>query len=97
MVSALLLQRQLSRRRYETAFMMLHKLRRAVNSAREPLKGGIEVDAWVGGPQARLRGSRARLKLEDAGFMHVPRSQPLRTHLKACEVDCGVVGGSCHW
>jgi hypothetical protein len=95
-VSALLLQRQLSRRRYETAFMMLHKLRRAiVNSAREPLKGGIEVDAWVGGPQARLRGSRARL--EDAGFMHVPHSQPLRTHLKACEVDCGVVGGSCHW
>lgn len=56
MVSALLLQRQLSRRRYETAFMMLHKLRRAiVNSAREPLKGEIEVDAWVGGPQARLR------------------------------------------
>lgn len=40
--------------------MMLHKLRRAiVNSAREPLKGEIEVDAWVGGPQARLRGSRA--------------------------------------
>ena len=55
MVSALLLQRQLSRRRYETAFMMLHKLRRAiVNSAREPLKGEIEVDAWVGGPQAQI-------------------------------------------
>lgn len=36
-------------RRYETAFMMLHKLRRAiVNSAHEPLKGEIEVDAWVG-------------------------------------------------
>ena len=55
MVTALLLQRQLSMRRYETAFMMLHKLRRAiVNSAREPLTGEIKVDAWVGGPQARL-------------------------------------------
>jgi len=35
-VSALLLQRQLGLRRYETAWMMLHKLRRAmVNAARE--------------------------------------------------------------
>ena len=38
-VSALLLQRQLGLSRYETAWMMLHKLRRAmVNAAREPLK-----------------------------------------------------------
>ena len=47
-------------RRYETAWMMLHKLRRAmVNAAREPLYGDVEVDdTWVGGPQAGLRGSR---------------------------------------
>ena len=59
-VSALLLQRQLALRRYETAWMMLHKFRRAmVNVSREPLRGEVEVDdTWVGGPQAGLRGSR---------------------------------------
>jgi transposase-like protein len=140
-VSALLLQRQLGLRRYETAWMMLHKFRRAmVNLARGPLQGEVEVDdTWVGGTQAGLRGSRqlkgrkaalvlvavekrdrgtgrarmaviadfksttliAFLKanvapgstvytdglksftgLHDAGFKHVPRSQPLRTDLR---------------
>lgn len=140
-VSALLLQRQLGLRRYETAWMMLHKFRRAmVNVAREPLRGEAEVDdTWVGGPQAGLRGSRqlkgrkaalvlvavekrdrgtgrarmavipdfksstliAFLKqnvapgstvytdglksftgLAEAGYKHVPRSQPLRTELR---------------
>ena len=140
-VSALLLQRQLGLRRYETAWMMLHKLRRAmVNIAREPLRGEVEVDdTWVGGTQAGLRGSRqlkgrkaalvlvavekrgratgrarmavipdfksttlmAFLKqnvapgttvytdglktftgLHEAGFKHVPRSQPLRGELR---------------
>ena len=59
-MSALLLQRQLGLRRYETAWMLLHKLRRAmVNAAREPLHGDIEIDdTWIGGPQAGLRGSR---------------------------------------
>lgn len=56
-VSALLLQRQLGLRRYETAWMMLHKFRRAMaNLAREPLWGEVEVDeTWVGGTQAGLR------------------------------------------
>ena len=59
-VPALLLQRQLGLSCYETAWMMLHKLRRAmVNAAREPLRGEVEVDdTWVGGEQAGLRGSR---------------------------------------
>jgi transposase-like protein len=59
-ISALLLQRQLGLRRYETAWIMLHKLRRAmVNAAREPLHGEVEIDdTWIGGPQAGLRGSR---------------------------------------
>ena len=59
-VSALLLQHQLGLSCYETAWMMLHKLRRAmVNAAREPLRGEVEVDdTWVGGEQAGLRGSR---------------------------------------
>jgi transposase-like protein len=58
-VSALLLQRQLGLPRYETAWMMLHKFRRAmVNIAREPLRGEVEVDdTWVGGTQAGLRGA----------------------------------------
>jgi Transposase zinc-ribbon domain len=48
-VSALLLQRQLGLSRYETAWMLLHKLRRTmVNMAREPLHGEVEVDdTWV--------------------------------------------------
>ena len=59
-ISALLLQRQLGLRRYETAWMLLHKLRRAmVNEAREALHGEVEIDdTWVGGPQPGLRGSR---------------------------------------
>lgn len=59
-VSALLLQRQLALSRYETAWMLLHKFRRAmVNLAREPLRGEVQVDeTWVGGTQAGLRGSR---------------------------------------
>jgi transposase-like protein len=59
-ISALLLQHQLGVRRYETAWTMLHKLRRAmVNLAREPLRGEVEVDeTWMGGTQAGLRGSR---------------------------------------
>ena len=52
-ISALLLQRQLGLRRYETAWMLLHKLRRAmVNLAREPLHGEMEIDnTWAGGAQ----------------------------------------------
>jgi transposase-like protein len=59
-ISALLLQRQLGLQRYETAWMMLHKFRRAmVNLTRERLRDEIEVDdTWVGGTQAGLRGSR---------------------------------------
>ena len=59
-ISALLLQRQFGLSSYETVWMMLHKLRRAmVNASREPLHGEVEVDeTWVGGEQAGLRGSR---------------------------------------
>ncbi|MFY9531785.1 MAG: IS1595 family transposase [Candidatus Acidiferrales bacterium] len=140
-ISALLLQHQLGLRRYETAWMMLHKFRRAmINLAREPLRVEVELDeTWVGGTQAGLRGSRqlkgrkaalvlvavekrgratgrarmaviadfksatlvAFLKqnvesgstvytdglksftgLEEAGYRHVPRSQPLRIELR---------------
>lgn len=71
-ISALLLQRQLGLRRYETAWMLLHKLRRAmVNAAREPLHGDVERDdTWIGGPQPGLRGSR-QLKGRKAGLVLV--------------------------
>ena len=59
-LSALLLQRQLGLGNYETAWMMLHKFRRAmVNTNREQLRGEVEIDdTWIGGAQAGLRGSR---------------------------------------
>ena len=71
-ISALLLQRQLGIRRYETAWRILHKLRRAmVNAAREPLHGEVELDdTWVGGPQPGLRGSR-QLKGRKAALVAV--------------------------
>jgi transposase-like protein len=71
-VSALLLQRQLGLPSYETVWMMLHKLRRAmVNVAREPLHGEVEVDeTGVGGEQAGLRGSR-QLKARRAALVLV--------------------------
>jgi transposase-like protein len=58
--SALQLQRQLGLSRYETAWMMLQKLRRAmVNPEREPLADAIEVDeGFPGGHAEGLRGGR---------------------------------------
>jgi hypothetical protein len=59
-ISALQLQRQLGQKRYETAWMLLHKLRRAmVAPERSPLTGEIEVDdAYVGGTDSGRRGGR---------------------------------------
>jgi transposase-like protein len=75
-ISALRLQRQLGLRRYETAWMLLHKLRRAmVNVARDPLHGEVAIDdTWVGGPQPGLRGSR-QLKGRKAAIVLVAAEQ----------------------
>jgi len=61
-LSAVQLQRQLGLSRYETAWTMLHKLRRAmVNPQRAHLIEEVEVDeCFVGGHEAGLRGGRAR-------------------------------------
>jgi transposase-like protein len=61
-ISALQLQRQLGISRYETAWMILHKLRRAmVAPEREPLTGEVEVDeGFLGGRDTDLRGGRQR-------------------------------------
>lgn len=70
-VSAWLLRRQLGLR-YETAWLLLHKLRRAmVNTARDPLHGDIEIDdTWIGGLQPGVRGSR-QLKGRKAALVFV--------------------------
>lgn len=61
-ISALQLQRQLGISRYETAWAILHKLRRAmVAPEREPLTGEVEVDeGFLGGRDTDLRGGRQR-------------------------------------
>jgi transposase-like protein len=61
-LSAVQLQRQLGLSRYDTAWTMLHKLRRAmVNPERAHLIEEVEVDeCFVGGHEAGLRGGRAR-------------------------------------
>jgi hypothetical protein len=58
-ISALQLSQQLGLR-YETGWMLLHKLRRAmVNPNRDKLRGVVEVDeTWIGGKQAGLKGGR---------------------------------------
>lgn len=59
-LSALQLQRQLGLARYETAWVMLHKLRRAmVRPERQLLHGEVEADeAYVGASEVGLRGGR---------------------------------------
>src|SRR5215207_6276377 len=61
-ISAVQLQRQLGISRYETAWLILHKLRGAmVNPEREPLRGEVEVDeTYVGGRHSMRRGGRQR-------------------------------------
>lgn len=62
-ISAKQLQRQLGLSRYETAWLMLQKLRRAmVAPEREPLRGEVEVDeGFVGGVDSRRRSGRDRV------------------------------------
>jgi transposase-like protein/ribosomal protein L37AE/L43A len=61
-ISALQLQRQLGIGRYETAWLLLHKLRRAmVAPERQALRGEVEIDeAFVGGRDSQRRGGRQR-------------------------------------
>jgi transposase-like protein len=61
-ISAAQLGRQLGLSRYETAWLMLQKLRRAmVAPEREPLKREVEVDEFfVGGVEAGSHGARQR-------------------------------------
>lgn len=57
-ISAKQLQRQLGLSRYETAWLILQKLRRAmVAPEREPLRGEVDVDeCWIGGVDEGQKG-----------------------------------------
>jgi hypothetical protein len=61
-ISARQLRRQLGLRRYETAWLILQKLRRAmVAPEREPLRGVVEIDEfYLGGLEEGRRGGRQR-------------------------------------
>ena len=63
-ISAKQLQRQLALSRYETAWLMLQKLRRAmVAPERELLSDEVEIDEfYIGGHEEGLRGGRQRGK-----------------------------------
>ena len=63
-ISALQFQRQVGLRRYETAWTMLHKLRRAmVRPDRDRINGTVEVDeTYVGGFEEDLVGGRKKGK-----------------------------------
>jgi len=63
-ISALQLQRQLGLASYQTAWTMLHKLRRAtVNPDREKLRGTVEIDdAYVGGKEEDVVGRQVEKK-----------------------------------
>jgi hypothetical protein len=58
--SALQVQRQLGLSRYETAFVLLHKLRRAMRRPeRDRIAGTVEIDEpYIGGVNSRQRGGR---------------------------------------
>ena len=68
-LSALQLQHMLGLPSYATAWLILHKLRRAmVNANREPLAGTVKIDeTFIGGEQLGLRA--------DAVGLHRPQRQ----------------------
>src|SRR6266851_5067948 len=95
-ISALLLQRQLGLRRYETAWMLLHKLRRAmVNAAREPLHGEVEIDdTWVDGLHRRLE--RLRGLESSGGQARSPPATPQERPAQRRPLG-RAAGGPRHW
>lgn len=94
-LSALSLQRQIGVKRYETAWMMLQKLRRAtVNANRSMLQGEIEVDeTWIGGEQKGLPGGRTRVgrRASLAVFaVEIAEGRPVRLRVKLVPDDLAV-------
>lgn len=72
-ISAVQLQRQLGLRTYETAWTMLHRLRRAMlRPEQDRISGTVEVDeSYVGGPKSGKRGRGAENKVLIVGAVEV--------------------------
>lgn len=72
-ISAVQLQRQLGLAAYETAWTMLHRLRRAMlRPEQDRISGTVEVDeSYVGGPKHGKRGRGAANKVLVAGAVEV--------------------------
>lgn len=83
-ISALQLKRQLGLGSYRTAWLMLHKLRKAmVNAQREPLRGKVEVDeVYIGGSEENLRGRKLRQKALVVGAVEIRGEGSGRVRLK---------------
>ena len=94
-ISAKQLQRQLGLSRYETAWLILQKLRRAmVAPEREPLKGEVEIDDfWLGGHEEGLKGSRQHGKKALVGAAIEVRGQGSG----ACACRCSPTRGRRRW
>jgi transposase-like protein len=80
-ISACQLQRQLGLSRYETAFLMLHKLRAAmVNPDRDLLAGRVEVDeSYLAGEGRRKSGSPSDRRLQVVGAVEVREGTSAKT------------------
>jgi len=84
-ISALQLQRQLALGSYRTAWMMLHKLRKAtVDPGRGKLHGVIEVDdTYVGGKEEDVVGRQVRTKTPVVAAVEVRGRASGRLRLRA--------------
>ena len=86
-ISALQLQRQLGLGSYQTAWTILHKLRRAtVNPDRDILRGHVEVDdAYVGGKEEEVVGRQVETKTPVAVAVEVRGRASGRLRLRALQ------------
>ena len=91
-ISAKQLQRQFGLSRYETAWLILQKLRRAmVAPERSPLTGEVEIDEfWLGGYEEGLKGSHQRGKKALVGAAIEVRGAPAPRRRRDVRVRYGL-------
>ena len=93
-ISAKQLQRQLGLSRYETAWLILQKLRRAmVAPEREPLSDEVEIDeCWIGGVDQGQKGREPGSKTLVGVAVEVRGQGSGRRHLPAPRRNSGLLG-----
>lgn len=94
-MSALQFQRQMALSNYETAFLMLHKLRAAmVKAEHEQLKGLVEIDeTYIGGPEKGKAARGAKGKVIAVGAVEVHGEHAGRVRLQVIPNVTGLVLG----